>query len=68
MEKSNAVIKTDTADNWGKAVNYVPDSFTIIVYEYEDKSPRVKVGDGRHRVAELPFLSAPVVEEGTLSL
>lgn len=68
MEKSSAVIKTDKAYNWAKAMNFVPDSFTIVVYEYDGKSPRVKIGDGVHKVNDLPFLSTPSVEEGTLSL
>ena len=57
MKKSNAVVKVDTEENWNKAVNYIPDSFTIIVYESSDSSPRVKIGDGIHRVSELPFLT-----------
>ena len=68
MEKSGAVIKTDKAENWLKAVNFVPDSFTIIVYEYNGKSPKVKIGDGVHKVNDLPFLSTPEVGEETLSL
>ena len=36
MEKSNAIVKVDTAANWEKAVNYIPDVFTIIVYEIEN--------------------------------
>ena len=68
MEKSGAVIKTDKAENWAKAVNFVPDSFTIVVYEYDGKSPKVKIGDGAHKVNDLPFLSTPEVGEETLSL
>ena len=37
MQKSNAIVKTDSEENWNKAVNYIPDSFTIIVYEYENE-------------------------------
>ena len=57
MRKSNAVIRTDLASNWEKAKNYIPDNFTIIVYEYEDASPRIKIGDGIHFVGDLPFLN-----------
>lgn len=57
MKKSNAIVKVDSAENWKKAVNYIPDSFTIIVYEFEDNSPMVKIGDGIHNVNDLPFLS-----------
>lgn len=69
MEKSSAVVKVDTADNWAKAKNYTPDPFTIVVYTYgEGKSPKVKMGDGIHKVADLPFLANREVEDGTLVL
>lgn len=68
MIKSNAVVKVDTEENWNKAVNYIPDSFTIIVYEFENSSPKVKIGDGIHKVKELPFLSNREVVNDTLVL
>lgn len=63
MKKSNAIVKVDSEENWGKAVNYIPDSFTIIVYEYENESPRIKIGDGVHKVSELPFLNDRRVDD-----
>lgn len=68
MVKSNAVVKVDSETNWNKAINYIPDSFTIIVYTYDDSTPKVKIGDGIHRVKELPFLSSREVVEDTLVL
>lgn len=68
MTKSNATIKVDTEENWNKAVNYIPDSFTIIVYTYDDKSPKVKIGDGIHNVNDLPFLNNKEVEGSKLVL
>lgn len=68
MIKSNATIKVDTAENWSKALNYIPDKFTIIVYEYENSSPKVKIGDGFHKVNELSFLSNKEVIDDTLVL
>ena len=68
MIKSNAVVKVDTEENWNKAVNYIPDTFTIIVYSYDSESPKVKIGDGIHKVKELPFLSNRTVESETLVL
>lgn len=69
MKKSNAIVKVDTAENWNKATNYIPDSFTIIVYEYSDASPKIKIGDGLHKVNDLPFLSrSSEVVEDTLVL
>jgi len=69
MRKSSAIVKVDSAENWEKAKNYIPDNFTIIVYEFEDNSPMVKIGDGIHNVNELPFLSRrQEVKEDTLIL
>ena len=68
MIKSNATVKVDTEENWNKAINYIPDSFTIIVYAYENNSPKVKIGDGIHKVNELPFLSNREVVNDTLIL
>ena len=68
MKKSNATVKVDLAINWEKAKNYIPDSFTIIVYEFDEGSPKVKIGDGIHSVGELPFLSNREVDGDTLVL
>lgn len=68
MVKSNAVIKVDKAQNWAKAVNYIPDSFTILVYEYEGKPPKIKMGDGKTRINDLPFLNQSQVKDDTLEL
>lgn len=57
MEKSNAIVKVDSEENWKKAINYIPDSFTIVVYSYNNRPPRVKIGDGKHKVNDLPFLN-----------
>lgn len=66
MIKSNAVVKVDSEENWNKAVNYIPDSFTIIVYSYENSSPKVKIGDGIHTVSALPFLNSSEIKNETL--
>lgn len=69
MKKQNAIIKTDLAENWEKAKNYIPDQFTIIVYEYEDASPKIKIGDGIHKLSDIPFLiQDKEVKDGTLIL
>ena len=69
MKKVDAVIKTDLASNWAKATRYVPDRGVIIVYEYEDCAPRIKIGDGTHLVGALPFLvNPPAVNQDTLEL
>ena len=51
-----------------KAINYIPDKFTILIFEYENGSPRIKIGDGSHKVSELPFLNKSEVIEDTLLL
>lgn len=69
MEKSQAIIKVDSEENWNKAKNYIPDLFTIIVYKAEDdKPPRIKIGDGIHTVNELSFLTNKEVKGNTLIL
>lgn len=68
MEKSTPIIKVDTAENWAKAKNYIPDIFTIIIYNYPGESPRVKIGDGVKKVNELPFLGNREVNDDTLEL
>ena len=68
MVKSNAIVKIDTEENWAKAINYIPDQFTIIVYEYQDRSPKIKMGDGKHTVSELPFLNESRIEDQVLIL
>lgn len=68
MEKSNAIVKVDTPQNWEKAINYIPNIFTIIVYDFENNSPKIKLGDGIHTVSELPFLIKGEVLDDTLVL
>lgn len=68
MVKSNAIVKVDTEENWKKAINYIPDSFTILIFTYENSFPKVKIGDGIHKINELPFLNHREVEEETLVL
>lgn len=68
MKKNNATIKVDSPENWAKAKNYVPDAFTIIVYQSPEVAPKIKIGDGVHTVDELPFLVEKRVEGSTLVL
>ena len=68
MIKSNAIVKVDSEENWKKALNYIPNAFTIIVYTYENDQPKVKIGDGIHKVNDLPFLNNREVVDDTLML
>ena len=61
--KERVQVKHDTAENWAKAVNFVPLSGELIVYdgilengEYVVK-PKIKIGDGIHNVNDLPFVN-----------
>lgn len=68
MEKANATVKVDTEENWAKAVNFIPDIFTIVVYTKEGCSPKIKMGDGKTKLKELPFLNSKEVVDDTLIL
>ena len=46
-------LKHDTAANWAKAVNFIPNKGEVIIYD--DMDPPFKIGDGIHTVNELPF-------------
>lgn len=62
--KERIQIKHDTAANWAKAINFIPLEGELILYDgiLENGSykeiPRLKVGDGVHKLAELPFLQS----------
>ena len=46
-------LKHDTAANWAKAVNFIPQKGEMVLYT--DMDPPFKIGDGIHNVNELPF-------------
>lgn len=60
--------KIETASDWAKAVNFVPKKDQIIVYDGEKdengyiSKPRLKIGDGKTRVADLPFESTTRIQ------
>lgn len=56
-KKGNIEIRSDTYENWEKAVNFIVPKFTIIVYESSTDGPRIKIGDGKTLVNDLPFLN-----------
>ena len=53
--------KIESAQDWEKAINFIPKKEQIIIYDGVKESgkyiipPRIKVGDGIHTVKELPF-------------
>lgn len=62
--KERIQIKHDIATNWAKAKNFIPLAGELIIYDgvIEDgiytEYPRLKIGDGIHKLAELPFMEA----------
>ena len=51
--------KGDTEANWNRAVGFVPLEKEIIIYKPDEKHSvaRVKVGDGKTAVQDLPFVT-----------
>lgn len=60
--KERIQVKHDIAANWAKAVNFIPLAGELIIYDgiIEDgiyiEQPKLKIGDGIHKLAELPFI------------
>lgn len=50
------IVKRDKCENWIKAKNFIPKENEIILYDFPDKSIKIKVGDGKSLVGDLPFL------------
>ena len=69
MEKFKPILKSDTTENWEKAVNYIPKLNEIIIYI--DMDPvGIKIGNDVDKVSELKFAngSKAFVDNGILSL
>ena len=62
---SRIVHKHDIEENWKLAVNFKPLPGEVIVYDPDTNNPfsRVKVGDGKTFVNNLPFVYEPVTME-----
>lgn len=60
--KERIQVKHDIAANWAKAVNFIPLAGELIIYDgiIENgiyiEQPKLKIGDGIHKLAELPFI------------
>ena len=56
------INKHDIADNWSKAVNFVPKQGEIIIYDVDENHnyTRIKIGDGSQNVNSLPFVDDTV--------
>lgn len=60
--KERTLIKHDIAANWAKAKNFIPLAGELIIYDgivekgIYIEQPKLKIGDGIHKLAELPFI------------
>jgi hypothetical protein len=69
MIKERIQIKHDTEANWAKAVNFIPLPGELIIYDglFENgvytEPPRIKIGDGIHKLVDLPFLEGGSYEQ-----
>lgn len=58
--KTRIINKHDTEANWKKAENFIPEKGELIVYDIDGafSYERLKVGDGKSTVNELPFAAS----------
>ena len=60
--KERIQVKHDIAANWAKAVNFIPLAGELIIYDgiiekgVYIEQPKLKIGDGIHKLADLPFI------------
>ena len=57
MSKIRIQQKTDTSENWAKAVNFVPLNGELIIYS---DLRQMKIGDGLTKVNDLPFANTQI--------
>ena len=68
---TRVIQKHDTAENWSKAVSFIPKKGEIIIYDADSNNPqpRMKIGNGTTTVINLPFYTGITMEvEGTDSI
>lgn len=62
--KKQITLKHDLSANWAKAVNFIPKLDELILYDgiFENgvyiELPRLKRGDGKTKLSDLPFLDS----------
>ena len=54
----------DTEENWNKCTSFIPNQGEMIIYDADDNYnyPRVKIGDGKTIVTDLPFTIGMTLE------
>ena len=65
MIKTRIQNKHDVEANWNLAVNFIPLQGELIIYDKDSNYSyeRVKVGDGKTKVMNLPFVTEPITNE-----
>lgn len=69
--KKQITLKHDLAVNWAKAVNFIPKVDELILYDGVMENgiyvelPRLKRGDGKTKLNDLPFLETELVNSST---
>lgn len=68
--KARIQLKNDTEANWNKALNFVPLKGEIIIYSTDESHPfsRLKVGDGKTNVVQLPFINAEAADSRIINI
>ena len=63
--KSRLLQKHDTEANWIKATGFTPKEGEIIIYDTDASHlyPRVKIGNGKNNVNNLPFIQSQVADK-----
>jgi hypothetical protein len=59
------ILTHDTEENWNKCTNFIPNKAEMIVYDCDEKYnyPRVKIGDGKTTIVNLPFTLNITIED-----
>ena len=62
---SRIQLKHDLEINWNKAINFIPKSGEIIIYDPDDNYafPRIKIGDGSTLINNLSFNQNVIISE-----
>ena len=55
MIKQMTTIKSDTEENWNKAINFIPKEHEVIIYS-DKYPPLMKIGDGKTKLLDLPYI------------
>lgn len=64
--KKQITLKHDLSINWAKAINFIPKLDELILYDGVMENgvyvelPRLKRGDGKTKLNDLPFLNAAI--------